>query len=63
MPRAREAEALLTTRTPLSARTLMQLKQLRYVGAMFTGYDEIDLKAARERNILVTNVQPMEPPR
>jgi glycerate dehydrogenase len=22
---------------------------------MFTGYDEIDLKAARERNILVTN--------
>jgi glycerate dehydrogenase len=54
--RAREADVLLTTRTPLSARTLKQLKRLRYVGAIFTGYDEIDLKAARELNILVTNV-------
>ena len=54
--RADEAEALLTVRTPLSARTLKQLKRLRYVGAIFTGYDEIDLKAARELNILVTNV-------
>jgi glycerate dehydrogenase len=54
--RAREAEAVLTTRAPLSAQTLAQLKRLRYVGAMFTGYDEIDLKAARQRNIVVTNV-------
>ena len=54
--RAREAEVLLTTRTPLSAQTLTQLTQLRYVGVMFTGYDAIDLKAARERNVLVTNV-------
>src|SRR6202030_940979 len=51
-----EAEALLTTKTPLSAQTLMQLKHLRYVGAMFTGYDEIDLKTARERKVVVTNV-------
>jgi glycerate dehydrogenase len=56
VPRAREAEALLTTRVPLSAQTLTQLKQLRYVGAIFTGYDEIDLKAARELNLIVTNV-------
>jgi len=54
--RAREAEALLTTRAPLSAQILKQLKQLRYVGAIFTGYDEIDLKAARELNVIVTNV-------
>jgi glycerate dehydrogenase len=53
---AGEADVLLTVRTPLSARTLKQLKRLRYVGAIFTGYDEIDLKAARELNILVTNV-------
>jgi len=56
VPRAREAEAVLTTRTPLSAQTLKQLKRLRYIGAMFTGYEEIDLKAARELNIVVTNV-------
>ena len=56
VPRAREAEALLTTRVPLAAQHLMQLKQLRYVGAIFTGYDEIDLKAARELNLIVTNI-------
>jgi glycerate dehydrogenase len=54
--RAREAEIVLTVRTPLSADTLKQLKRLRYIGEMFTGYDEIDLKAAREHNVLVTNV-------
>jgi len=56
VPRAREAEVVLTTRTPLSAETLAQLVRLRYVGAIFTGFDEIDLKAARERDVLVTNV-------
>ena len=56
VPRAREAEAVLTTRTPLSAQTLKQLKRLRYIGAMFTGYEEIDLKAAHELNLVVTNV-------
>jgi glycerate dehydrogenase len=34
----------------------MQLERLRYIGAMFTGYDQIDLKAAIELNIVVTNV-------
>ena len=32
--RAREAEAVLTNRVPLSSQTLRQLKQLRYVGAI-----------------------------
>src|SRR5271163_779540 len=52
----REAEIVLTTKAPLFGQTLKQLKQLRYIGAMFTGYDEIDLKTAREMNIVVTNV-------
>ncbi len=54
--RARDAGIVLTTRAPLCGQTLKQLKQLRYIGAMFTGYDEIDLKAAREMNVVVTNV-------
>jgi glycerate dehydrogenase len=54
--RAREADLLLTTRTPLSAQTLSQLGRLRYVGVVFTGYDEVDLRAARELNIVVTNI-------
>ena len=54
--RAGEAEVVLASRTPLRARTLAQLKRLRYIGVLFTGYDQIDLKAARERNVVVTNV-------
>jgi lactate dehydrogenase-like 2-hydroxyacid dehydrogenase len=54
--RARETDILLTTRTTLSGQTLRELKRLRYIGAIFTGYDEIDLEAARELNITVTNV-------
>jgi glycerate dehydrogenase len=54
--RARDADILLTTRTPISAATITQLKRLRYIGVVFTGYDQIDLKAARDHNIVVTNV-------
>lgn len=56
VPRASEAEVLLTTEARLPGETLKKLKRLRYVGAMFTGFDEIDLKTARELNIVVTNV-------
>ena len=54
--RAEDAVAVLTTRTPLSAATIRQLKRLRYIGVVFTGYDQIDLRAAREHNVVVTNV-------
>ena len=54
--RARDADVVLTTRTPLSAATIAQLRRVRYIGVVFTGYDQVDLKAARENNIVVTNV-------
>ncbi len=54
--RASDADAILTMRTPLSAHTLQQLKRLRYIGAIFTGYDQIDVHAARALNIVVTNI-------
>jgi glycerate dehydrogenase len=54
--RARDAEVLLAMRTPVTAETMSELNRLRYIGVTFTGYDQIDLKAARERNIVVTNV-------
>jgi glycerate dehydrogenase len=54
--RAQEAEIVLTTRTRLSAQILRQLKKTRYIGVLFTGYDVVDVKAARELNIVVTNV-------
>jgi glycerate dehydrogenase len=54
--RARDAEIVLTNKTPLSAQSLKQLKKLRYIGVLATGYDVVDVGAARELNIPVTNI-------
>ncbi len=54
--RAKEAEALLTNKTPLSAEMLSRLPRLRYVGVLATGYNVVDVKAAREMGVAVTNV-------
>jgi glycerate dehydrogenase len=56
VPRARQAELVLTNKTPLTAETLRQLEHLRYIGVLATGYDCVDVKAAKERGITVTNV-------
>jgi len=52
--RAQDTEIVLTTRTHLSAQILRQLKKTRYIGVLFTGYDIVDVKAARELGITVT---------
>jgi glycerate dehydrogenase len=54
--RAHDAEIVLTTRTRLPAQVLGQLEKTRYIGVLFTGYDVVDVKAARELKIAVTNV-------
>ncbi|MBW1863684.1 MAG: D-2-hydroxyacid dehydrogenase, partial [Deltaproteobacteria bacterium] len=45
---AREAEIILTNKTPLSAETLEQLPKLRFISVMATGYDIVDIVAAGE---------------
>ncbi|HKN01754.1 MAG TPA: D-2-hydroxyacid dehydrogenase [Candidatus Binataceae bacterium] len=54
--RAHDAEIVLTTKTHLPAQILRQLKKTRYIGVLFTGYDVVDVKAARELQIAVTNI-------
>src|ERR1700719_4231397 len=54
--RAQDAEIVLTNKTHLSAETLRQLKKIRYIGVLATGYDNVDVLVARERGINVTNV-------
>lgn len=55
--RAKDAEILLTNKVKLSRETLNQLPNLRYIGVTATGYDIIDVAAARERGIVVTIVK------
>jgi glycerate dehydrogenase len=54
--RAAAAEIVLTNKTVLSREILLRLPQLRYIGVLATGYDIVDVDAARERNVLVSNV-------
>lgn len=54
--RAKEAEIILTNKTPLREETLQQLPNLKYVGVLATGFDVVDIRAARSRNITVTNI-------
>ena len=54
--RALEADIVLTNKTLLAAETLPQLPRLQYIGVLATGYNVVDINAARQRGIPVTNV-------
>jgi glycerate dehydrogenase len=50
------AEGVLTNKTPLSRPTLEACPSIRYIGVLATGYNVVDIEAARERGIPVCNV-------
>ncbi len=54
--RAKDAEIVLTNKTVLSAGVIEQLEKLRYIGVLATGYNVVDVEAARKRGVPVTNV-------
>lgn len=54
--RARGAKTLFTNKTPLSGETLDQLPDLEYIGVLATGFNVVDIEAAAERKIPVTNI-------
>ncbi len=54
--RAAGATAALVNKTCLPGSVIEQLPDLRYIGVVATGYDVVDLAAAKERGIVVTNV-------
>ncbi len=54
--RARGAEMVLTNKTPLPADVLARLPGLRYIGVLATGYNIVDVAAARGHGITVTNI-------
>jgi len=56
MDRAAGAEIVLTNKTVLDRAVIENLPEMRYIGVMATGYNVVDLNAAAERGIPVTNV-------
>jgi glycerate dehydrogenase len=54
--RAGNADIILTNKTQLFRETIATLPRLKYIGVLATGTNVVDLVAARERNIPVTNI-------
>lgn len=56
IPRARDADIVLTNKTPIDAATIRALPQLKFISVLATGYNIVDVEAARRRGIPVANV-------
>jgi len=51
-----DAEAVITNKTPLSKNVFDACTNIKYVGVLATGYNVIDVQAAKSRNIPVSNI-------
>src|SRR5436309_1613739 len=54
--RARSASVLITNKAPVSAATIAQAPGLRFIAVSATGFDCVDVAAARRRGIPVAHV-------
>lgn len=54
--RAQGADIVLTNKVVIGADHMARLPQLKYIGVMATGYNIVDIDAARQRGIVVTNI-------
>ncbi|MCP9753863.1 D-2-hydroxyacid dehydrogenase [Lacihabitans sp. CCS-44] len=55
--RAKNAEIILTNKVVLDKKIMSQLPKLKYIGVTATGFNVVDIKAASELGITVTNVR------
>lgn len=54
--RAKNAEAILTNKVVLSAETIDKLPNLKYIGVLATGFNVVDIDAAKKHGVMVTNI-------
>lgn len=54
--RAKNAEIVFTNKTPLSREALDKMPNLKYIGVLATGYNVVDVEAAKEKGIKVSNI-------
>ena len=50
------AEIILTNKTPITAEIIAACPAMKYVGVLATGYNVVDVEAAKARGIVVTNI-------
>ena len=55
--RVKEADIVIANKVPLNEKTLKDAPNVKYVGELATGFDNVDLNYCRSRGIRVTNVR------
>lgn len=56
LERAYDAEVLITNKTLITAANMDALPHLKYIGVLATGYNVVDIEAAKKHQIVVTNI-------
>ncbi|MCO5240957.1 MAG: D-2-hydroxyacid dehydrogenase [Chitinophagaceae bacterium] len=56
LARSEDAEIVLTNKSKIPGDVIHALPKLQYIGELATGFDNVDVRAAAERNIPVCNV-------
>ena len=56
LARMEGAEIVLTNKTPLTAETIAACPELKYIGVLATGYNVVDIAAAKAHGVSVTNI-------
>jgi len=51
-----DATVVFTNKTPITKEVLSKVPTVKYIGVLATGYNVVDVKAANEQNIAVTNI-------
>jgi len=54
--RVGDAEVVFTNKTPLTAEALKAMSNLKFIGVLATGYNVVDVEAAKAQGIVVTNI-------
>ena len=54
--RAKDAEIVLVNKINMTREIIEQLPKLKYIGELATGYNNIDLQAAKDHGVIVTNI-------
>ena len=55
--RAKDADVIMIANMPLSGEVIRACENLKYIDVAFTGVDHVDLEAAKEKNVKVSNAR------
>lgn len=54
--RVEDAEIVFTNKTPITREIMDKARNLKYIGVLATGFNVVDVEAAKEKGIAVTNI-------